>query len=217
VIVVSGIILGVFWWRVGYVPEIQWIFLCLLLWVIWMKWGFKTAILVLPILFFLNLQVNSLFGIDGWKMNFNLEKINLTNPAYFKIIDRYRYDDVGMPYRLRMVFYQNWQTVFLWIDSTFKILSIGHWVRLLGFSGFGLLILGIKNLLNDKKRLWLYLVWILTVAFSSGMVILLDTKKAWTLATIPIVLLISEGVKNDRFKKYGWVFLLVFIVDVILK
>lgn len=210
-------ILIVLFWKIGYFPEWHWLLLELILWIVFLKIGLKSGIIILPIIFLINLHIIHLFSIVDWQYNFDLEKINITNPEYFKIIDRYRYDDVGMIYRLRMKFYQNWLVVLLWIDSIARILSIGYWVKLLGFSGFSLLICGFKKIYSIPKLFWAYVIWILTVALSSGLAILLDDQRAWVMAIIPIAFLINEGLSTKSFKKYYWVWLLVLIVDLVTK
>jgi len=210
-------ILIVLFWKIGYFPEWHWLLLELILWIIFLKIGLKSGFIILPIIFLINLHLIHLFVIVDWQYNFDLEKINITNPEYFKIIDRYRYDDVGMIYRLRMKFYQNWLVGLLWIDSIARILSIGYWVKLLGFSGFSLLICGFKKIYSIPKLFWACVIWILTVALSSGLAIMLDDQRAWIMAIIPITFLISKGLSTETFKKYYWVWLLMLIVDLITK
>jgi len=164
-------------------------------------------VIVLPVLFFLNLYINHLWSIN----NFDLEKINLTNPQYLKLIDKYRYDDVGMIYTLRMWFYSAWLNVFLWIDSILKILSPVFWVRTLGFSGAFLACLGLNKI--NKKWWW----WFLAVVVSAGLGILIDTKMAVVLALPVIVLTMLSGLKSKFVHKYWWILIILVAVDLILK
>ncbi|MFZ2153272.1 MAG: hypothetical protein WAV41_04495 [Microgenomates group bacterium] len=199
-------------WKNGLGLNIDWwvYILAIGLW-----WGYNKNIkfswIFLFILFFLNLSINHLFGFSQGGFSFDWEKINLTHPSYLELIDKYRYDDVAMFYRLRMIFYQPWLTVFLWIDSTLKILSPIFWTRVLGIGGTVLLYLG---LLQTYKNYWW---WLLTVTISSGLGILIDTKTAVILALPAVILTMVDGYKNFNLKKYGGFLILIFLIDLIIK
>lgn len=200
----------IFNWRGGFGLSVEWwVYVVVLgLWLGYV-WFNKVGFLMLIPLFLINLYINHLFSFKG--MDFNLEKINLTNPQYIKLIDRYRYDDVGMPYRLRMMFYQNWLNVFLWIDSTFKLMSPVFWLRVLGFGGFVLAALGI---VKTKIKYWW---WLLVVVASSGLGILVDTKTAVVLSLPVVVIILANGLDHKLVKKYWWIMGLLLMLDLILK
>ena len=66
----------------------------ILMWVAFVKWG-RRSWPILIVLGLVNLRINELLSIEGWmKFSFNLEKINLTNSSYLKIIERYWHDNL---------------------------------------------------------------------------------------------------------------------------
>ncbi|MFA6518437.1 MAG: hypothetical protein WCV93_02170 [Candidatus Shapirobacteria bacterium] len=181
----------------------------------------KSKLFILPVifvLFFVNLHVNSLFGLSRQlKPDFNLEKINITSPISIQKVAQYYYDDVYTPYRIRHFLYSQWLTVFVWISSVLKLLSPIFWVRLMGFSGSILIFLGvIEYIKNDfSPRYWFW--WFFIIIFSSGLGINLDTRNSIFLSLPILINLVILGFKSKLFisiQKYWW---LLLFVDFILK
>lgn len=187
-----------------------------LMWAAFVKWG-RRSWPILIILGLINLRINELLSIEGWmKFSFNLEKINLTNPAYLKIIERYWHDNLLIPYRIRTIFYGNWMLVFLWIDSALKLLSPIYWIRLWGFSLSLVMGLGVEKILKENK--WLIpTLWLSAVVATSALGIMIDTRKSLILALPVVVQLIIYGVKNKRFAKLKWIILMLIIIDGMVK
>ena len=85
-----------------------------------MKWLWVVFLIGI---FTINLNINKLLSVEAGRSSVDVERINISNPAYKLMVDKYRYDDVQMPYKLRQIFYGNWQLGWLWVDSVLKILS----------------------------------------------------------------------------------------------
>lgn len=207
----------VFNWHGGWGINIE-VWLLVLVGLLWVAFARhrKLTFPILVVLFFINLHINKLFGINDWHLNFDFEKINLSNPEYLKIIDKYRLNDVWTPYRLRTWFYQGWMNIFLWIDSVFKILSPIFWVRLMGFGGSTVFFVGLVDFLKNKSNLK-YIWWMVAVVLSSGLGIQLDTRTEIVLALPVLILIMAGGLNNGWVRKKWWLVGLLVFVDLILK
>ena len=122
-----------------------------------------------------------------------------------------------MPYSLRNVFYGSYLKIIPWIGGVFKLLSPTLWVKMLGFSGFSLLLLGMilyfKN--TNKNIIFLYLFG--GIIFSSALRVLGDSVVAIYL-TIPIIIyLIGLGINNKIFKKFYIFWYGLVIIDILLR
>ena len=181
-----------------------------------MKWLW---ILFLVMIFFLNLSLNKLLTIEpSGRFNFDLERINITNPAYQKTVARYRFDDVEMTYRVRNIFYSNWQLGILWVDSTLKILSPLFWLRLLGYSGLTLFGLGVYQIISHfEAKYWYSISWILTVIASSGLGIMIDSKMSVILAFPVILQFLWLGFRSKNFSRIKWYWIGLVIIDLCLR
>jgi len=210
IILVFGWIL-LFNWNHGFGLSISWwvYILTIVLWFLYVKFS-KFCFVILFILL-LNLHINHLFTINNRFFDFNLERFVLFKPEYIQLVSKYKYDDVFMPYRLRTMFYQNWLTIFFWIDSFLKILSPLFWSYVLGFSGLLVAIIGIFKV-NFK-----YILWLLGVCLSSSLAILYDTKTAVFLALPALVCILSEGINSKFVKHYWWVIVVLIIIDLAQK
>jgi hypothetical protein len=202
----------VFTWNNGFGLEISWwvYIVAIILWILYLKFN-KILLLILFLLFFLNLHINHLFGISNWKFDFNIDQINITNYKYIEIVNRYRLENIFIPYKIRMIFYSSWLMIFYWLDSFFKIISPLLWVRVLGFSGFFVAIFG---LFEAKQK---YLIWFVTVCLSSSLAILYDTKTALILTLPVVVLILANGLNTKIVKKYWWIVLILMVIDLIQK
>lgn len=179
----------------------------------------KTFILVLPILFLGTLYVNNLLTINfkEFEYSFDLEKIVVTNPNYLKLIDRYWHEDLWLPFRIRNVFYTPLLMFFGWIDLVFKLLSPVFLIRVMGYSGLFLTALGVYIYVSEKSKKWWPLFWSLTVVFASGLGMLVDSKKALILAFPAIMYFVIKGIFNKKFDSLWKYWLILFLIDFILK
>lgn len=210
--ILSTLWLLTFNWNNGFGLAVEWwVYIAIvILWVLYVKFN-KIGFILLVLLFFLNLHINHLFNINSLGLDFNFEKINITHPSYVGMIDKYRYDDLTLPYTLRYIFYSKWLMIFCWLDSTLGILSPIFWVRVLGLSGVALMILGLTKI--NPKSWW----WLLVVCISSGLGILVDTKTAIILSLPVVVMAMAKGLDHNLFKKYWWTLLVLMVIDLILK
>lgn len=213
----KGVLLSIFWiiiftWNNGLGIEVSWwvYLVMILLWCLYLKFD-RLSIIILFILFFLNLNVNHLFRIDNYRLDFDVDRINLTYYRYFELLKGYQLENVYIPYRLRLVLYSNWLMIFYWLDSTLKLLSPIFWIKVLGFGGSLIALFGIFK--TKSKNLW----WILVVCFSSGLGILIDTKSAIFLAFPAIVTIMSDGIQSKQVKKYWWIIVIWLLIDILQK
>jgi hypothetical protein len=195
--------------------EFNWwvVFLVLIMWFLFLKLPKKINWILLPILFLIVLAINKLFTF--W--TFNWEKIVWTNPDYLKLINRYWQEDLWLLFRIRNLFYSYWLLFFSWLDLVFKLLSPVFLVRMLGFSGFTLTLLGLIQFFKNKKKNWGPLVWWLVVVAASGWGMLVDSKSALILALLAIIYFMYLGVKNKSFHKYQKYWWLLLFVDFLLR
>lgn len=179
----------------------------------------KTWFLILPILFFLTLILNKLFTFDIKHLtySFDWEKIIITNPDNLRLIDRYWHEDLFIPYQIRNLFYSPWLLVFSWLNLIFKLLSPIFLVNVLGYSGFFLFFLGIIKFVKDKDKKWWPCWWTLTVVSASGLGMLVDSKNAYILAMPGIIYFILLVADYKNFNKISGYWIILFIIDLILK
>ncbi len=179
----------------------------------------KSWFLILPVLFLLNLSLNKLFVFDikSFTYSFDYEKIVVTNPNNIKMIDQYWHEDLLLPYKIRNLFYLPWLLGFSWLDLTFKLMSPAFLVRIIGYSGSFLLFLGIIEFIKDKNRKWFFCLWGLTVVLSSGLGILVDSRKAMVLAVPSVIYFIYLAVRNNKLNKLSIYWVILFLIDLILR
>jgi len=179
----------------------------------------KSWFLILPVLFLLNLSLNKLFVFDikSFTYSFDYEKIVITNPNNIKMIDHYWHEDLLLPYKIRNLFYSPWLLCFSWLDLTFKLISPVFLVRIIGYSGSFLLFLGIIEFIRDKNRKWFFCLWVLTVILSSGLGILVDSKKAMVLAIPSIIYFMYLAIRQNKLNKLWVYWVILFLIDLILR
>ncbi len=179
----------------------------------------KSWFLILPILFLLNLSLNELFVFDirSLDYSFDWEKMVITNPGNIKMIDRYWHENLFLPYRIRNIFYLPWLLVFSWLNLIFKLISPVFLIRVIGYSGFFLLFLGIIKFVQEKNKKWFFILWALTIIMSSGLGILVDSKKAMVLTIPAIIYFIYLAIKKNKIKKVWICWFILFLIDLILK
>lgn len=198
------------WWLV---------ILFLLMWFLFLKLPKKFSWIFLVVLFFLVLFINKLFTVhlNPLVYSFDWEKIVWTNPGYLKLINRYWQEDLWLPFRIRNLFYSSWLLFFSWLDLVFKLLSPVFLIRMLGFSGFTLILSGLIQFFKNKKKNWCPLIWWLVVVMSSGCGMLTDSKKSLILALPAIIYFMYLGIKNKSFNNYQKYWWILLIIDIILK
>lgn len=149
--------------------------------------------------------------------DFNYEKLVLFNPNYLRLIDRYRSENLFLPFKIRNLFYSSWLLTFIWVDLIFKLLSFTFLSNILGYSGLILFILGLINYFAKNNINWSPFFWILTVISASGLGILIDSKKALILAFPAIIYFLFYGIKSKYFANMWKLWLTFFVIDLLLK
>jgi hypothetical protein len=179
----------------------------------------KSWFLILPVLFLLNLNLNKLFVFDikSLDYSFDWEKIVITNPNNIEMVDHYWHEDLFLPYRIRNIFYSPWLLGFSWINLIFKLISPVFLIRVIGYSGFFLLFLGIIQFIREKNKKWFFVLWASTIIMSSGLGILVDSKKAMVLTIPAIIYFIYLAIKKNKIKKVWICWFILFLIDLILK
>jgi hypothetical protein len=167
---------------------------------------------LLPILFLLTLYVNNFFSI----FSFDWEKMVIGNKNFLYAIERLKNEGLWIPFTLRNILYSNWLLVFSWLNLIFKLLSPMFLIRALGY-GFFIFAYGIIDYLNDKTKKWWPVIWGATVVFASGLGVLVDSGNAIVLALPSIIYFLILGINTAKFKKYWKIWILLFVIDLILK
>lgn len=201
--------------------EFSWwvVFLVLLIWFLFLKLPKKISWIFLIFLFFLVLTVNKLFTVHLNPLSYSIdfEKIVWGNHGYLNLINRYWQEGLWLPFRIRNLFYSYWFLFFTWLDLIFKLLSPVFFIRMLGFSGFALTLLGLIQFFKNKKKNWRPLVWWLVVVAASGLRVSIDGISTLIMALIAIIYFMWLGTKNktlEKYQKYWW---LLFLIDFLLK
>ena len=190
-----------------------------LLWFLLSKLKIKYAWIVLVILVLFNLNLNRLFYISINSINFSFD----SEQSFFnyfgiqKSILRYKQEGLWLPYLLRNVFYSSYLKILPWLNNVAKMLSPLFWIRLLGFSGALIFVLGIISYFKNKFDKWYIGFWFLLVIISSSLRVLGDTVTAAYLTLPAIIYFIILGSKNKFFEKYQIYWYLLFLIDLILK
>lgn len=191
----------------------------IVLWFLIFRLKLKIAWLVFPILILIDLYINKLlyFDLHGWKISFDMEQSFLAYPGISKSIIRYKLEGLWLPYTIRNMFYGSYLITFPWISGVAKLLSPLFWIRMLSFSGFSLLMLGIISYFKNKFKEWYVGWWFLIVVVVSALRVIGDSAMAVYLALPSIIFLILMGFKNDFFKKYYIYWYLLFLIDILLR
>lgn len=179
----------------------------------------KLSIIILPILFLLTLHINNFFSfsLKNFYFDFNWEKLVISNPNNLRLIDRYRNENLFLPFKIRNLFYSPWLLTLNWVDLIFKLISFTFLSNIMGYSGLILLLLGLINYFEKNKKNWSPFIWMLTVVSASGLGILVDSKKALILAFPAIIYFLFYGIKSKYFN-FLWKYWLSFLViDLLLK
>ncbi len=205
------------WWQVV---------LFLLMWFLFLKLPKKFSWIFLVVLFFLVLSINKLFGfrLNPLSYTFDFEKIVWSSPVYLRLMDSYKSYGLWLPFRIRNLFYAPWWLIFNWINLVFKLFSWELLMRMLGYSGLFLTILGVINFFSHSsgislrsKKIWQPLFWWLTVVMAAGCGILVDSKNALVLALPAIIYFMFLGTKKGLLKHYKKIWFLLLIIDLLIK
>ena len=190
-----------------------------LLWFLLSKLKIKYAWIVLVILVLFNLNLNRLFYISINPINFSFD----SEQSFFnyfgiqKSILRYRQEGLWLPYILRNIFYSSYLKILPWLNNVARMLSPLFWIRLLGFSGASIFVLGIISYFKNKFDKWYVGLGFLLIIISSSLRVLGDTVIAAYLTLPSVVYFIILGSKNKFFEKYQIYWYLLFLIDLILK
>jgi len=172
----------------------------------------------LGLLVLINLYLNRLLSVNfnPFKINFDTEQSFINYPGILNSILRYKEEGLWLVYPLRNLFYRNYLIILPWLTNFFKLLSPVFWIKLIGFSGFSLFLLGLCSYFNNKKRNNFVIIWFMLVIATSSLRVLGDTV-IYGYLTLPMVfILIFQGTKSKIFYDYFYLWILLFTLDVVL-
>ncbi len=193
--------------------------LMILLWLGVVRIKPKYSWVFLILLTIINLNLNRLFylKVNPISFSFDQEQSFFDYPGIREAIDRYAQEGLWFPYRLRTIFYSSYLIFFSYLTGVAKLISPLFWIRIIGFSGFTLFLLGIISYFKSGFKKYYVGFWFLIVILSSAGRVLGDTVTAVYLTIPAIIILLINGVKNDLFKKYHFFWYLLFLLDILLK
>lgn len=188
-----------------------------LLWLIFLKLN-KYKWIVFPFLIVLVLFLNRLisFNINNQLVSFDWEQSFLGYPGISKSIDRYYNEGLIIPYAIRKLFYGQYLLILPWINNFLKQISPVFFIRLLGFSGFYLFLLGLIDSIKNKKNYWI-IFWLLLVIFTGSLRVLGDSSMVVYTAIPSFIYLILVGLKSKFFNDFSWIWFLLLLVDFLLR
>lgn len=191
----------------------------LILWILVVKIKPKYSWLCLVLLGLVNLNFNRLLYV-GWRpfwVSFDREQSFWDYPGLREAIVRYGNEGLWLPYRLREVFYSSYLLFFSYLTGVVKLLSPLFWIRIVGFSGFGLLLLGWIDYFKNGFKKWYVGVWFLIIILTSAMRVLGDSVTAIYLTLPMLGLVMFRGVKSKFFKDYQLYWWLLFLIDILIR
>lgn len=188
----------------------------LLIWLCLSKIKIKYSWFLLIILIGINLIFNRLLYIKTSPLSFSFdyEQSYLDYPGINESIERYRHEGVFIPYSLRKYFYSSYLIFFSQLTGIAKLLSPYFWIKMIGFSGFSLLLIGI---FNPQKKEYLTYLWFFLIIITSSLRVLGDSLTAVYLTLPPLIYFFYKGVNSSLFKKYYFFWYLLLIFDFLLK
>ncbi|MFA5750168.1 MAG: hypothetical protein WC895_03020 [Candidatus Shapirobacteria bacterium] len=191
----------------------------LVLWFLIVKFKNKIAWLVFLILILVNLYINRLlyFDINSWKVSFDLEQSFFKYPGIGEAIIRYRQEGLWIPYLLRNIFYSSYLILFSWISLIMKLLSPIFWVKMIGFSGFSLMVAGIIHFFKTKNKNYFMVWWFLLILITSSLRVLGDSFVAIYLTLPVIIYWLYLGFKSKLFENYHMYWYILFLIDLLLR
>lgn len=191
----------------------------IVLWFLLFRFKAKIAWLVLLILIIINLQINRLlyFDLDSLKISFDFEQSFFKYPGIGESITRYKQEGLWLPFFFRNIFYSSYLIVFSLIGSFLKLMSPLFWVKILGFSGFSLMISGIIHFFKKNNKNYIFIWWFLLVIITSSLRVLGDNQIAVFLNLPVVIYWFYLGFKSNLFKKYYIYWYLLFVIDLLLR
>jgi hypothetical protein len=150
-------------------------------------------------------------------VSFDAEQSFWNYPGIRTSILRYEQEGLWLFYSARGYFYSSYLIFFSYFNKVVNLLSPLFWVRIIGFSGFSLFLLGIISYFKNGFKKYYVGIWFVVIILSSALRVLGDSVTAIYL-TIPVIfVLIREGLKSDFFKKYQTYWWLIFLLDLLLR
>lgn len=180
---------------------------------------FFWLIIIFLVLILFNLYINRLLNItlSPLSISFDIEQSLFKYPGLRESIVRYKQEGLWLTYFLRNIFYSFYLIVFSWINIIFKFLSPLLWVKMIGFFGLNLMVLGIIHFFETKNKNYFMIWWFLLVIMSSSIRVLGDSL-AGIYLTIPVIIYWWYlGFKSKYFKKYYIFWYVLFFIDLLLK
>lgn len=218
VIVVLVLLVSAYFVRFWQTP--WWINLSMiLLWLGMVKIKPKYSWIFLIVLVIINLNLNRLlyFKINPLSISFDVEQSFWNYPGIRSSILRYKQEGLWLPFRLRGCFYSLYLVFFSYLSGVAKLISPLFWVRIIGFSGFTLFLLGIISYFKNGFKKNYVGFWFLLIILSSACRVLGDTVTAVYLTVPVITVLLVKGIRSDFFKKYQFYWYLIFLLDILLR
>lgn len=172
-------------------------------------WLFSLGLIVL------NLIANDLLFLRFSRpfVMFDGEQSIWNYPGVSKAIIRYVNEGLFLPFHFRNLFYSGYLKFFLWLVNFSKLLSPYFWLKIIGFSGSWLMVLGLIDFLKDKRKDIGILVWFLLILATSSMRMIGSSEKFIFLALPVIFYWIYRGLKVN---KYGFLLIGLVIFDLLL-
>jgi hypothetical protein len=192
--------------------------LTFVLWVLLFRLKLKHNWLIFIVLIPLNFYVNRLLSvnINPVNLSFDREQSFLSYTVINNSIGRYQNEGLWIMYSLRSLFYSNYLILFSWVSNILKILSLSFWIKILGFSGTILLILGLINFFKKNINFIKILSWIIVILITSSLRVLGDSN-TYILLLYPVLFyFVYLGTKSIYFIKYYYIWFLFFVLDIIL-
>ncbi len=190
-----------------------------LLWFGVIKLKPKYSWIFLVFLVLINLNLNRLLNFNGtlWGISFDREQSFWDYPGIRDSILRYKTEGLLFPYQFRKLFYSQYLVFFSYLTGVVKLLSPLFWVRIMGFSGFSLFLLGWIAYFKNGFKNWYVGSWFLVIILSSALRVLGDSMTAVYLTLPAVTIIILNGTKSEFFRKYQFYWWLLFLFDLLIK
>ena len=191
----------------------------ILLWFGVIKLKPKYSWIFLVFLVLINLNLNRLLNFNGtlWGISFDREQSFWDYPGIRDSILRYKTEGLLLPYQFRRLFYSRYLVFFSYLTGVAKLISPLFWVKIMGFSGFSLFLLGWIAYFKNGFKNWYVGSWFLVIILSSALRVLGDSMTAVYLTLPAVTVIILNGTKSEFFKKYQFYWWLLFLFDLLIK
>ena len=215
-LLLATIIASVLFWKIFEVSF--WITLIMVfLWLIFLRLK-KYKWIVFPFVIILVLFLNRLisFNVSNQLVSFDWEQSFLGYPGISKSIERYYNEGLIVPYSVRKVFYSQYLLALPWFNNFLKQISPVFFIRLLGFSGFYIFVLGLIDSIRSKQNYWI-ISWFMLVIFTGSLRVLSDSSMVVYMAIPSFIYLMLVGLKSKFFKDLPWIWFILLLIDFLLK